>query len=287
MSESNVPPGDKEMSFWDHVAELSIRLRRIFIAVILVTFGLMILPSDLDISNVLVLFTGDWMKYRPLVAGLLSRIRSDILPESVLQNSPANNSSAVSSLLNATIIYSGNFASALTVYIEGSIIISLAITAPYIAYELYMFIAPGLYPHEKKFIKSFILSFTFLFVLGVLYGYYILMPITFKVLLYFPTILGVVKWFDIVSFYHMIFLGLALNGLFFTMPVFLVLAMKFGVIPPEMLINNKRYIYVAVLVITAIITPDPTPVSMILLSLPFIVLYEVSIYLGKRVYPSS
>lgn len=283
---SKHPPGDKEMSFWDHLAELSIRLRRIFLVVISVTLALMVLPADLDINNIMVLFSGDWMLYRPLVAGLLNKIRADILPESVLQGAVSNSSNGVGALLNMTLIYSGGFANALTIFVEGSIIIALAITSPYVAYELYMFLAPGLYPHEKKFIKSFIFSFTFLFILGVLYGYYIIMPITFRILLYFPSILGVVKWFDVIDFYHMIFLGLALNGLIFTMPVFLVLAMKFGVISPEMLINNKKYIYIGVLVLTAIITPDPTPVSMILLSLPFIVLYEVSIYLGKRVYPS-
>ncbi len=286
MSGSEGPPGDKEMSFWDHLAELSIRLRRIFIAVITATFALMILPADLNIGNFMLLFSENWMEYKPLVAGLLNKIRADILPESVIQNSPVGNSSEVAGLLNMTLIYSGGFANAMTIFVEGSIIIALAITSPYIAYELYMFLAPGLYPHEKKFIKTFIFSFTFLFVLGVLYGYYIIMPITFRILLYFPSILGVVKWFDVVDFYHMIFLGLALNGLFFTMPVFLVLAMKFGVLSPEMLANNKRYIYVGVLIITAIITPDPTPVSMILLSLPFIVLYELSIYLGRKVYPS-
>ncbi len=286
MSKVNNSPDDREMSFWDHLAELSLRLRRIFIVVISATFALMILPADLDFSNIYVLFTGDWMKYRPLIAGLLNRIRADILPESVIRGSNLSNSSNINNLLNMTLIYSGNFASALTIFVEGSIILALAITSPYVAYELYMFLAPGLYPHERKFIKTFVFSFTVLFILGVLYGYYIIMPITFKILLYFPTILGSVKWFDIVDFYHMVFLGIGLTGLFFTMPVFLVLAMKFGVISPEMLINNKRFIYIAVLVITAVITPDPTPVSMILLSFPFILLYELSIFLGKRVYPS-
>jgi len=260
---------DKEMSFWEHLAELSIRLRRIIIVVFVLTFIFMMIPSTLDTNSFTPLISGDWMEYRPLVAGILDRVRSDLLPT------------------NATRLISLQFGNPITIYIEASILLAIIVSLPYIAYEIYMFIAPGLYPHEKKFIKSFIFSFSFLFVLGVVYGYYLIMPLTFQILIYFAVILGSEQLFDIADFYHLTFLGLALTGFFFTIPVFLVLAMKFGVISPETLVKNKRYIYVGLFVVTAIVTPDPTPVSMILLSLPFIVFYEVSLVIGKRVAPKD
>jgi sec-independent protein translocase protein TatC len=162
---------------------------------------------------------------------------------------------------------------------------AIATALPYIAYEIYMFIAPGLYAHEKKFLKSFIISFSILFVAGGIYGYYLIMPITFKILIIFTQMMGAGKLYTIDDFYNFVFLGILANAFFFTMPVFIVLAVKFNVISVDTLTKNKRYIYVIVMVITAIITPDPTPVSMLLLSIPFIALYELSIFFAKRVTP--
>ena len=256
---------DKEMSFWEHLAELSLRLRRILISVFVLTFVFMMIPANFDINNFMTLVTGNWMEYRPLVAGVLEKIRTDILPS------------------NSTKLISVQFGNPITIYVEASILLAVIVALPYIAYELYMFIAPGLYPHEKKFIKTFIFSFSILFIVGVIYGYYLIMPLTFQILIYFAVLLGSEQLFDIADFYNLTFLGLAMTGFFFTLPLFLVLAMKFGVVSPETLSKNKRYIYVGLLIITAIITPDPTPVSMTLLSLPFIVFYEVSLVIGRRI----
>ena len=264
---------DKEMTFWEHLAELSVRLRRIIGVTLLLTFIMMLIPAKLNWDDILAVMGGDLSRYRPLVSIILTKIREDILPPSLNPNE------------SEIEIMSTKFANAITIYFEGSILFALAIASPYIAYEIYMFIAPGLYPHEKRFIKTFVGSFTGLFIIGVLYGYYIILPITFRFLLYFSMILEVQTWFDVLDFYHIVFLGLILNGLFFTLPVFLTLAMKFGVINPELLSGNRRYIYLGLLIFTAIITPDPTPVSMILLSLPFILFYEIAIVIGRRVYP--
>jgi sec-independent protein translocase protein TatC len=111
------------------------------------------------------------------------------------------------------------------------------------------------------------------------------MPFTYKILIYFTKLVGAKPFYDINDFFELTILGLILNGFFFTIPVAIVLALKFGIIPIEMLENNRRYIYVGLLIFTAIITPDPTPVSMLLLSIPFIILMEISILIGKRVAP--
>ena len=259
---------DKEMTFWGHLTELAIRLRRIVIVLFALTFIFMMVPASFDMNMFYSVMMGDWMKFRPLIADILNKTESDLLPPH-------------------TTLISGGFAVPLTVYLEMSILLSVIVSLPYIAYELYMFIAPGLYSREKKFLKTFIFSFSILFILGVIYGYYLIMPLTFKILIYFSDIIGSKPWFTIDDFLSLTILGLAVTGFFFTLPVFLVLAMKFGVVSPETLSKNKRYIYVGLLIITAILTPDPTPVSMILLSIPFIVFYEISLVIGRRVAPKE
>lgn len=254
---------DKEMPFWDHVKELAQRLKVIVIALLVAVLIVMVVPErPEDLWDAL------WggLEYKPLIAAVLVKMKNDLLPKD-------------------TTLIGGTIEDPITLYFEISLIFALIIASPIVAYELYAFIAPGLYSHEKRFLKRFIFGFTIMFVIGVLYSYYFIMPITFKILLIFTDIIGAEKLFSVRNFYNMIFLGLVSVGLFFTLPVFLVLAIKFGIIDTETLIGYKRYIYVAVITITAILTPDPTPVTMLLLSFPFILLYELSIFLGKRVEP--
>lgn len=254
---------DKEMPFWDHVAELAERLRIIVISILIAIFIIMVIPAD--INDLWRAFWGD-LYYRPLISVFLDKIKKDLLPP------------------NTTLI-GGTIEDPITLYFEISIIFALIIASPVIAYEIYMFIAPGLYAHEKRFLKTFISAFTAMFILGVLYAYYFILPITFKILFVFTEIVGAEKVFSIRNFYNLVFLGLASIGLFFTLPVFIVLAIKFEVLDVNTLVEYRRYLYIAVLTITAIFTPDPTPVSMLLLSIPFILFYELSIFIGKRIAP--
>jgi|Deesub1362B_J571_1020462.scaffolds.fasta_scaffold00005_175 sec-independent protein translocase protein TatC len=254
---------DVEMPFWDHVKELGYRIKRIAIALIVAVLVMMIVPArPSDLWDALM----GGLEYKPLIAAILDKMKEDMLPPD-------------------TILIGGTIEDPITLYFEISMVFALIIASPVIAYEIYAFIAPGLYSHEKRFLKRFVFGFTVMFIIGVVYSYYFIMPITFRILLLFTDIIGAEKIFSVRNFYNMIFLGLVSVGLFFTLPVFLVLAIKFGILDTDTLINYKRYIYVAVIAVTAILTPDPTPVTMLLLSMPFILLYELSIFLGKRVEP--
>ena len=255
----------KEMPFWDHVAELAERLRVIVISFLIAVVIIMMIPANInDLWSML--FGG--LEYEPLVAVILNNMKNDLLPP-------------------GTVLIGGTIEDPITLYFEISMVFALIITSPIIAYEIYAFIAPGLYAHEKKFLKRFVIAFTVSFVAGVIYAYYLILPITFKILLMFTDIIGAEKIFSVRNFYDMVFLGLVVVGLFFTLPVFIVLAIKFGVLSTDALSAYKRYIYVAVFTITAIVTPDPTPISMLLLSIPFVILYEISLFIGKRVEPKD
>lgn len=261
--EREEPPQNKEMPFWDHVAELAKRLRVIVISFLIAIGAIMIIPSDPKmLTNLL------WgsLEYKPLVSAALETIKRDLLPPGT-------------TLIGSTV------EDPITLYFEVSIVFALVIISPIIAYELYQFIAPGLYVHEKRFLKRFVAGFTIMFVIGLIYAYYIILPITFRILFLFTEFVGAEKIFSVRNFYDLVFLGLVSVGIFFTLPVFIILAIRFGILDVDVLVRYRRYIYIAVFAITAILTPDPTPISMLFLSIPFIILYELSVIIGKRVKP--
>ncbi|PCN50775.1 hypothetical protein B6U99_02695 [Candidatus Geothermarchaeota archaeon ex4572_27] len=254
---------DKEMPFWDHVAELAQRLRVVIISYLVALGAIVILPANP--GSFVDLLWGQ-MSYRPLVSAVLEKMKEDLLPSGV-------------TLIGTTV------EDPITLYFEVSMVIAFIVISPIFAYEVYAFVAPGLYAHEKLFLKRFVAGFTAAFIAGVVYAYYVILPITFRILFMFTRFVGAEQVFSVRNFYELVFLGIISVGLFFTLPVFIVLAVKFGLFDVGVLTRYRRYIYVAVFVITAILTPDPTPVSMSFLSIPFIVMYELSIFVARRVKP--
>ncbi|HIE37130.1 TPA: preprotein translocase subunit TatC [Candidatus Geothermarchaeota archaeon] len=255
---------EEELTFWDHLSELLIRLRRVVIFGFISMVTYLIMPASIEDLSKMV--RGE--VYNPLSLYLLERVRSDLLEE----------------VADRVELIPATFAAPIELYFQAALVLGIVTTLPYLAYEIYMFLEPGLYPHEKKFLKRFIFGFSFSFLIGALYGYYVIMPITFRILLLFSGLLDLTNFFNVTSFYELVFLGVVSTGFVFTLPVFLVLAFKFQVLDPNQLANIRRYLYFGVFFITAVLTPDPTPISMILISLPFIILFEISIWIGRKVY---
>jgi sec-independent protein translocase protein TatC len=113
--------------------------------------------------------------------------------------------------------------------------------------------------------------------LGLAYAYYVLVPATFTVLYKFVYQTGVMPFYSVKDFFELIAFGLFGSGLFYTFPLVLYLLVKVDLIMVSDLKSLRRHIFVALSFITAIITPDPTPVSMLLMTIPFYILYELTI----------
>lgn len=165
-------------------------------------------------------------------------------------------------------------------YIKLAIIVGFIISSPYIFYQIWLFISPGLYPHEKKWVKSIVFLTCFSFLIGDLLAYFIFLPAILKFLYSFGEKFLVFKPFlsDYISFVLKIFI---IFGILFQVPSFLFLLSKLDLVNSVKLKSFRPYAIILVFFISAILTSGIDPLNQILLAVPLTLLYEVGIILVK------
>ena len=156
----------------------------------------------------------------------------------------------------------------------------LVIALPFIVYQLWAFIAPGLYPHERRLAVPFILGAGFSFAIGVVFSYYVLLPFAVPFLLGFLSD-QVIPLLTIDKYMSQILMYLTVVGLMFELPVLSFLFTKLGMLDWRFLARNRRIAIVAIVTLAAIITPTADPFNLALLSVPLLLLYEVSIWVSR------
>jgi sec-independent protein translocase protein TatC len=170
----------------------------------------------------------------------------------------------------------------ITLYVMAALVFSLSITMPVLAYEIYRFVDPALYQHEKKAIYSFVAVVSALFVAGALFGFFVLFPAFVLSMFPFFTAVGAEMLLSIMDFYNMLFFTIIISGVIFTIPAFFVLLVKFGVIRTSMFSRKRKWVYLGIVVLAMLITPGATPQGNLFLSIALVALFEVSMFLGKR-----
>jgi sec-independent protein translocase protein TatC len=245
------------MSFWEHTEELVRRLKVVLYTLVISTVMMMVLPANPSfISNPL-------GYYEPLVAVVLRAIREQTLPRGVK-------------------LIGLEFVAPIELYLIASFFFGVAITAPVLAYEIFKFIDPALYPHERRDIYPFMSAFLVLFIIGMVFGYEILTPVLIRATIPFFTVVGAEPIISIMDFYTIVFITTIITGVCFTFPVFIVLLVKYGIMGTQTLRKRRLYVYLALFVITALITPDGGPIADLLLFIPIVMLVELGILFARR-----
>ncbi len=237
----NVNHEDQKMSLTDHLVELRKRLMRSLMA-IGIGFGLCYF-------------------YKDAIFDMITRPLTQVLPK------------------NSYLIYTG-LTEAFFTYMKVAFFASLIITSPFVLYQIWKFIAPGLLPKERKYIVPFVLSSSILFIGGVSFGYFIALPPAFKFFVSFNNqyLQAMLSFKDYLSLFVTFLLGF---GVSFELPVFMFFLAKLGIVNAEKLSKQRKYAILIIFMVAAVLTPSPDALSQILMAIPLMFLYEVSIFVVK------
>ncbi len=167
-------------------------------------------------------------------------------------------------------------------HIWTAITAGIIVAFPYILYELWKFIAPALKENEKKNSRGFIMIASILFFLGVVFGYYIISPLSINFLAHYRVSEEVFNDIDIGSYMGLVRTSALACGVVFELPIIIYILTKIGLVTPEALRNYRKFAIVGILLLAAIITP-PDIASQVIVAIPILILYELSILISKVV----
>jgi len=238
--ESPIPDIEQELPFLAHLVELRDRLLRSVVVVLVIFLGLFYFANDL---------------YHLLAAPLLAKL-------------PAGQ----------TMIATGVMSPFLTP-VKLALVASIFLAMPYILYQLWAFIAPGLYRHEKRIAFPLLVSSVLLFYLGMVFAYYVVFPLVFGFMAN-TTPEGVVQAPDISLYLDFVLKLFFAFGVAFEVPIATILLVLAGITTPESLIAKRPYIIVAVFVIGMLLTP-PDVISQTLLAVPMWLLFEIGVFFSR------
>lgn len=231
---------EEKQPFLSHLEELRTRLIRSIIAIVIVAAGAYYFAEDI---------------FNFLTSPLMASLSED---ERMIVTSPFE------------MIFT---------YIKIAVVAGLLISSPYVFLQFWKFIAPGLYQNEKKYVIPFVVSSSLLFVAGLVFGYLMVLPLGFKVLLGMAAenVDAAIKVNEYFSDATKMLIGIALG---FEMPIVIFFLTKMGVVSTAFLKKNRKYAILLTFVAAAIFTP-PDPVTQCIMAGPLILLFEAGLFVAR------
>lgn len=256
-----------EMSFLDHLEELRWHLIRSTLAVVIIATVAFIFRNFLFDVIIFGPSYPDFISYEMLckISNLVGMEKGCIGEDGL-----------------DFIVQSRKVAGQFNAAIWTSITAGVVVGFPYILYEFWKFISPGLYENERKNSKGFIIIASLLFFTGALFGYYVIAPLSVNFLAGFKVTDVIQNEFDIDSYIGLIRASVLAAGIIFELPIIMYFLTKIGLITPEFLKKNRKYALVIVLILSAIITP-PDISTQVIVAVPVLILYEISIVISRIV----
>jgi sec-independent protein translocase protein TatC len=168
-----------------------------------------------------------------------------------------------------------------SMHMTSSMVVGLIAAFPYLFYEVWKFISPGLYAQERNAARGAVFFVSFLFLSGASFGYFVLSPLSINFLANYQLDPSIANEFDITSYVSTLSMLVLASAIMFQLPVVVYFLSMSGLVTSKMLQSYRRHSIVVILIVSAIITP-PDVVSQLLIAMPILVLYEVGIVIAKR-----
>ncbi len=257
---------EKEMSFLDHLEELRWHIIRSFIAIFIVAIIVFIFINQVFDHILLAHLKPDFLTYR-----FFCNVFSSIGIDSNFCNIEFKQTLQA---LNPT--------QQLMTAIWSSLILGFVVSFPYVLFEVWRFISPGLLENERKRSRGFIFTASLLFFTGALFSYFVIIPMSVYFFYNFSIADTIQNNFKLEAYISLVTNTLIGVALFFELPVIIYFLSKMGLITPEFLRKYRKHSLVIVLTLSAIITP-PDIASQVIVAVPIMFLYEIGIYVSKIV----
>ncbi|WP_132794168.1 twin-arginine translocase subunit TatC [Tenacibaculum skagerrakense] len=257
---------EKEMSFLEHLEELRWHVIRSFSAIFIVAIFMFVYIKTVFDQVLLAHLKPDFATYK-----FFCKVFSGMGIDSSFCNIQFKQTLQA---LNPT--------QQLMTAIWSSLILGFIVAFPYVLWEVWRFISPGLLESERKKSRGFIFWTSFLFFLGILFSYYVIIPMSVYFFYNFSIGDAVVNNFKLDAYIGLVTNTLIGVAVFFELPIVIFFLSKIGLITPDFLRKYRKHALVVVLVLAAIITP-PDIASQIIVAVPIMILYEISIYISKFV----
>ena len=255
----------KEMSFLDHLEDLRATLLRCVVAILTFAIVAFIYMDKLFKYVIIAPAKPDFWTYRMLCQ------LSDTLCVTKIDFAMQNRT------------LTGQF----SMHIMASIITGFVVSAPYIFYQFWKFISPALHAGEKRYAGKAVFYVSFLFFTGVLFGYFLLSPLSINFLanyqIFTDDVIQVRNDFDITDYISTLCWMVLSGGIAFQLPVAIYVLSSLGIVGPTMLRKYRRHAIIILMIAAAILTPSPDIFSQLIVGLPMLLLYEISILISANI----
>jgi len=261
------PDNEEGMTFWEHLDELRGVLIRSIVAIILLTIIAFSFKGILFDIVILGPKNSDFITYRVLckIGKTLSMNFFCLEPSTI-------------KLININL--AGQFMSHMTI----SIMAGFIVASPYIVWEFWRFIKPGLTENENKNTRGAVAVISGLFITGVLFSYFLAVPLMVNFLGNYQVSSSVVNQIALTSYTSAVTTMCFLMGLVFEFPIVVLFLTRIGILTPRFMSRYRKHTIVVILIIAGLITPSPDIFSQLIVAIPLYLLFEISLQLSKRIY---
>jgi sec-independent protein translocase protein TatC len=258
---------EAEMTFWEHLDELRGTLWRSIIAILVTSIVAFMFKEVLFDDIILAPKSKTFITYRVLckLGEMLSMPSLCVDPSSF-------------SLINISL--AGQFVSHMNISLVAGLIISL----PYVLWEFWRFVKPGLTDKEVRNSRGAVTIITFLFILGVLFSYFIVAPLMINFLGGYVVSASVANQIALNSYVSSITMMTLLMGLLFELPMLILFLTKIGIVTPRLLKKYRKHTIIVILIVAGVITPSPDMFSQMVVAIPLYALFEISLAVSSRIY---
>jgi sec-independent protein translocase protein TatC len=259
---------EAEMSFFDHIDVLRKHLLRALAVVLVFTAGAFYYTDFIFNTVIMGPKSPGFWTYR-MMCRLYERFPS-IGEEFCIKTLDAK-------IINTEM--SGQF----TLQLNACVMTGLILGIPYLLFEIWLFIKPALHENERKSASGFVVFASLLFFSGILFGYYIICPLSVNFLINYQVSPDIENTFTIDSYLSTVMTLTLGSGIIFQLPVVIYILSKVGIMTPAFMRSSRRYAAVIILIVAAVVTPTADPFTMLTVAFPLFLLYEFSIYISANI----